>query len=65
MGIARRPGQARTKNLLSQTFEKRFLLYSLPIIIQISRKVMIWLINVTSIKKLPLNKTESFLMSNF
>ena len=65
MGIARRPGRARTKNLLSQTFEKRFLLYSLPIIIQISRKVMIWLINVTSIKKLPLNKTESFLMSNF
>ena len=65
MGIARRPGRARTKNLLSQTFEKLFLLYSLPIIIQISRKVMIWLINVTSIKKLPLNKTESFLMSNF
>ena len=65
MGISRRPGRARTKNLLSQTFEKLFLLYSLPIIIQISRKVMIWLINVTSIKKLPLSKTESFLMSNF
>ena len=33
--------------------------------IEISEKVLIWLKNVTSIKKLPISEAESFLKSNF
>ena len=63
-GVLRRLGRVRTKNLLSQTSENFFSLYSLPMMIQISRKVLIWLKNVFSIKKLPPSKVESFLISN-
>ena len=42
-----------------------FILSSLPIMVQIFQKVLIWVKNVTSIKQLPIIKVESFLKLNF